>query len=197
MTIITKEYNNYQEYLIHQKSKAKVGTELRNKLLTTLWEDDYQGFILNFKPYKKLIGRCKQGICLGARVGQEIHALKTLGLDNVIGIDLIPHAPFIIEGDVHCLPFINSSFDFIFSNIFDHVLMPMQFISEIERVSTSGALCILHLEMQARADLYAANILDDPNDVIQLFKKDIDIIVNKRLNQANWPDFWELVIRIK
>ena len=38
------------------------------------------------------------------------------------------------EGDVHDLQFADASQDFVFSNIFDHVLFPQKFIAEIKRV---------------------------------------------------------------
>ena len=145
--MIEIKHSSYEDYIQHQKSKADYGTPLRQRLLTDLWESDCDGFRLNFKPYHDIISKCKNALCLGARTGQEVFVLNELGID-AIGIDLVATPPLVISGDVHNLEFENESYDFIFSNIFDHVLYPEKFISEIERVLKPNGHCLLHLSIE-------------------------------------------------
>lgn len=192
--IETKNYSNYDEYINHQRSKADFGTALRQKLLGELWESDCAGFRLNFKPYEEIIKESKNVICLGARVGQEVHVLRELGVD-AIGMDLVEAPPLVLKGDVHNLEFEDKSFGFAFSNIFDHVLYPEKFISEIERVVKPGGYCLLHLSVMDKEDGHAANLLLGSHYVVKLFKREIQVLEDKKLNQENWPHYWELMIK--
>ena len=63
-------------------------------------------------------------LCLGARTGQEVVALKELGVENSIGIDIVPHEPNVIKGDIHDLDFKDETFDFVYTNIIDHSINP-------------------------------------------------------------------------
>lgn len=189
-----KHYENYDDYINHQKSKANHGSKLRERLLTDLWEPDCEGFRENFKPYHDILSSCKNALCLGARTGQEVVVLKEIGLE-ALGIDLVDNPPLVIEGDVHDLKFEDESYDFIFSNIFDHVLKPEKFVSEIERVLKKDGYCLLHLSILDRDDAHSANILSSSESVVKLFKNKIEIISDKKLNQPNWPQYWELMFK--
>lgn len=193
-----KNYANYDEYIAHQKSKADFGTALRARLLPTgdLWESDCEGFRQNFKPYTEILKSCKNAMCLGARTGMEVHVLREMGLD-AIGIDLVETPPLVLSGDVHDVKFEANSFDFVFSNIFDHVLMPTKFISEIERISKPNAYCLLHLSVKVTDDAHAANVLDNSAHVIKLFKREIEVLEDKKLEQKDWPEYWTLFVKFK
>lgn len=197
MEIKVKQYNQYEDYIAHQKSKADHGSDLNKRLLNELWAPDCEGFRKNFEKYNDILkAECKNALCLGARTGQEVYVLKELGID-AIGIDLVDNPPLVIEGDVHDLKFADSSYDFIFSNIFDHVLYPEKFIKEIERVIKPNGYVLLHLSINDTEDAHSANVLPSSDAVIKLFVKDFEIITNKSLNQKDWPAYWELMIKIK
>ena len=142
-----KEFKEYSDYIELQKSKAPHNSVLNKRLSKggDLWNSDCDGFKKHFSLHEDIIKNSTKAICLGARTGQEVHVLKEMGLEDTIGIDLVDSPPLVIEGDVHNLNFENGLFDFVFSNIFDHVLYPEKFISEIERVSKPNTYCILHL----------------------------------------------------
>ena len=91
--IEVRNYSNYQEYIDHQKSKADHGTPLYNLLLNELWEPDCEGFRENFRPYREMLSGCRNALCLGARTGQEVFVLRELGVEDVIGIDLVATPP--------------------------------------------------------------------------------------------------------
>jgi SAM-dependent methyltransferase len=196
--IKTKNYFTYEEYVDHQKSKANHDTPLYNSLLNELWESDCEGFRLNFKPYNKIFQKLNNALCLGARTGQEVHVLRELGLD-AIGIDLVDTPPLVLEGDVHDLKFENSSYDLIFSNIFDHVLYPEKFINEIKRVLKPNGYCLLHLSIAENGhpdhDPWSCNEVNSSKQVINLFGSDYLILEDKPLNQSNWPTYYTLFLQ--
>ena len=198
MSIKTKEYSTYEEYIDHQKSKANHGTKLYEQLKTTLWESDCEGFRLNFKTYSELIKPLKNALCLGARTGQEVHVLREdYGLD-AIGIDLVDTPPLVIEGDVHDLKFENESFNFIFSNIFDHTLYPEKFVNEIKRVLSPNGICLLHLSVSDSGhpddDPWSSCEINSSKQVIELFGDNYKVLEDKPLNQNNWPTYWVLLL---
>ena len=203
MGIEIKKFNDYNDYIKLQKSKAPHGSYLNRRLSPggDLWDGDCAGFKKHFSLHQTIIENSTKAICLGGRTGQEVHVLREMGIEDTIGIDLVDARPLVIEGDVHDVSFEDDTFDFVFSNIFDHVLYPDKFISEIERISKPNAYCILHLspgiKMSGGGDFYAANELSDSSIVVELFKKDIEIIKDELLNQEDWPPFWELVVKIK
>lgn len=196
--IKTKDYFTYEEYVNHQKSKANHDTSLYNSLLNELWESDCEGFRLNFKPYNEIFEKLNNALCLGARTGQEVYVLRELGLD-AIGIDLVDTPPLVLEGDVHDLKFENSSYDFIFSNIFDHVLYPEKFINEIKRVLKPNGYCLLHLSIAENGhpdhDPWSCNEVNSSKQVIDLFGSDYLILEDKPLNQPNWPTYYTLFLQ--
>ena len=201
MPIETRPYASYDQYIQHQKSKADHGTPLYAKLLTDLWEPDCAGFRENFKPYKDILANCQDALCLGARTGQEVHVLREMGVAGAIGIDLVPTPPLVLAGDVHQLQFADASYDFIFSNIFDHVLYPDRFVNEVKRVTRPGAHILLHLSVAPAGqphpdnDQWAANTLRDSSDVVRLFGDGYTVLEDHLLGQPNWPTYWTLFIR--
>lgn len=201
MAIETRPYASYEDYIRHQKSKADHGTPLYTKLLTDLWEPDCAGFRENFRPYAEILATCTNALCLGARTGQEVHVLREMGVAGALGIDLVATPPLVLEGDVHQLQFADASYDFVFSNIFDHVLYPDRFVSEIKRVTRPGAHILLHLSVAPAGmphpdnDQWAANTLRDSRDVVALFGPGYKVIEDRLLGQPNWPTYWTLFLR--
>jgi len=114
------KYKTYDDYVKHQTSKILL-PGVKTRLLTTEWKVWLDGFKKIFYPHKQILSNCNRALCLGARTGQEVQALKDMKVD-AIGIDLMPFPPLVIQGDVHAIPYEENSFDFVFSNIFDHVL---------------------------------------------------------------------------
>lgn len=106
-------------------------------------------------------------------------ALKLIGVPDSVGIDLVPRPPLVIKGDFHAQPFENETFDFEFSNVFDHALLPGKFVGEIERTLKPGGVCVLHVALSRRADKYSANDLYSVRPLVELFKKSELIQVKK------------------
>ena len=173
---VTREYEDYQLYLDHQKEKSEDPKRVR-KWLNEEWNQKIKMFTRIFERNKEYLtdGGKALGIC--ARTGQEIVALNNLGMD-AIGVDIAPHPPLVIEGDAHELPFEDHVFDFVFSNSFDHSIMPEKFLSEMQRVLKPGGYGLLHLQLTKKVDNYAENIIVSEDPVISLLT-DSTICKNK------------------
>ena len=98
--------------------------------------------------HDRYVSKESKTLTVGARVGNEIQALLDLGIKDSIGIDIVPHPPLVIEGDMHDMPFEKNSFDFIFSNIIDHSKYPQKFANEVNRVLKPGGTACLHIDLK-------------------------------------------------
>ena len=65
--------------------------------------------------------------------------------------------------------FDDETFDFEFSNVFDHALYPWKFVGEIQRTLKSGGVCVLHVALSRRTDKYSANDLYSVGPLVELF----------------------------
>ncbi len=168
---IYQKYRDYLDYVSHQKSKCAIGSLMHVKILTEIWERDVKFFYEDFLLYKDIILSCKDGICLGARCGNEVEALMRIGCQygKFFGMDLNAHPPFVVKGDFHDLDYDDNSFDFIYSNSFDHSLHPEKFVSECERVLRPGGYCLLYLCV-GESDEWGVNAFDEYQEIIDLFK---------------------------
>jgi len=167
---IIRDYNNYQTYLDHQKVKSLNPKRIETWLKE--WEPKVEMFTDHFKRNEKYLGGKALGIC--ARTGQEIAAMKILGMD-AIGIDIVDYPPLVIKGDAHDLPFKDNEFDFVFSNSLDHSIYPETFLKEMQRVLKVGGYGLLHLQLTEDVDKYAENIILNDKSVIELLT-DVEII---------------------
>jgi SAM-dependent methyltransferase len=171
---IVREYEDYCQYLDHQKEKT----------IKRMGQSKPEGFQIRVDTFKslfadhaKLIKRCSSGLCVCARQGHEVVALKQLGMGHAVGIDLVPFPPHVVIGDMHNIPYEECVFDFVFSNAFDHSINPVLFIYEVERVLKPKGHCLLHLLVNPKSvDGYAENIISKVDDVISQFSKSVVVL---------------------
>ncbi|PIN27039.1 Sterol 24-C-methyltransferase [Handroanthus impetiginosus] len=164
-------YSSYDAYLQRQLNKT-LNPKLREIWTTRDWDRKVKVFSEFFESLKQrdLLFNGSKSLCIGARVGQEVAALKRVGVNNSVGIDLVPYPPLVLKGDFHHQPFDDETFDFEFSNVFDHALYPWKFVGEIERTLKRGGICVLHVLLSRRADKYSANDLYSVKPLEELFK---------------------------
>ncbi|XP_068325701.1 uncharacterized protein [Pyrus communis] len=165
-------YTSYEAYLERQVNKTN-NPRLRQLWTTRDWDRKIQVFSQVFQQMKRqnlLTDNCK-ALCIGARVGQEVEALKRVGVSDSVGIDLVPFPPLVVKGDFHNQPFGDDTFDFEFSNVFDHALYPRKFVSEIERTLRPGGVCVLHVAISRRTDKYSANDLYSVKPLVAMFRR--------------------------
>lgn len=192
-------FKSYEEYL-HLQLRKTLNPKLRSLWTSKDWRRKVDVFSSLFQNLmnKGILKASDKALCIAARVGQEVLALKEIGVDDAIGVDLVPSPPLVVKGDMHRLPFEQHSFDFEFSNAFDHALFPAMFASEVERTLKPGGILVLHLALKQRPDKYSANELIKIDPVLYLFKKfevvhvqevdafglDFEVVLRKRSSQG-------------
>lgn len=165
-------YTSYDSYIQHQLNKT-LNPKLRKIWTTRDWDRKIRVFteFFNDLKQKSLLSNSSKALCVGARMGQEVEALKRVGVSDSIGIDLVPSPPLVVRGDFHNQPFDEGTFDFEFSNVFDHALYPEKFVGEIERTLRPGGVCVLHVALSTRSDKYSANDLLSIEPLKKMFKR--------------------------
>jgi hypothetical protein len=196
--IYLNKYNNYSDYIKHQKDKT-TNPEKIKMWLGEEWDIKYRGFLEIFQRNEKYVLDKKKALCLGSRTGQEVKALSDLGI-NAQGIDLVPFPPFTIEGDIHNINERNNNIDLIFTNIVDHSLYPQRFCSEMERICKVGGHIIIHIQKGIDGDTYSENMINDPEVIISFFKSCI-LVENRPIHNSfdlmNWEIILEKIINTK
>ncbi len=141
--LYSREYQSTKDYISHQRSKLKIA----NLNLDLRFEKRLNEFIeVRFsKIFKNQTG--SSVLCLGARDGVEVAALRKLG-HLAIGIDIeFPSAnSFVHYGDFHRVPYPDTVFDYVYMNVFDHVLDPERVLEEISRTLKVKGLFVLDLQ---------------------------------------------------
>ncbi|GAB4829303.1 hypothetical protein Ancab_018973 [Ancistrocladus abbreviatus] len=173
-------YSTYESYIQRQLNKT-LNPKLRQIWTTRDWDRKIRVFYKFFMELKEtgLLQNSSRSLCIGARVGQEVEALKRVGVSDSIGIDLVPYPPLVIKGDFHHQPFDDETFDFEFSNVFDHALYPEKFVREIQRTLRPGGVCVLHVAVSRRADKYSANDLYSLKPLVKMLGKSELVRVRK------------------
>ena len=165
----TREYENYDDYLNFQKEKT-CDPVRRKKWLGDEWQSKIDGFKGEFAKLSGFLTPDKKCLCLGARTGQEVVALKEMGVADVVGIDIVPAEPHVIVGDIHDLQFKDYTFDYVYTNIIDHSIDPQKMISEAERVLKVGGLMHIQMQLGIHQDEYTEFIVENPfHDIVPLF----------------------------
>ncbi|GMJ05849.1 hypothetical protein HRI_004254100 [Hibiscus trionum] len=169
---IRRGYTSYNAYIERQLNKT-LNPKLRKIWTTRDWDRKIRVFAGVFQSLKqrKLILNESKALSIGARVGQEVAAMKMVGVSDAVGIDLVPYPPLVMKGDFHAQPFRNQTFDFEFSNVFDHALYPWKFVGEIERTLKPGGVCVLHVAVARQTDKFSANDLYSVQPLLELFKE--------------------------
>lgn len=175
-----KKYSTYGEYVAHQLHKTN--SEKVQRRETENYEHNVGVFTRHFEHwFSRMVEVPETSICLGARSGAEVDALRRMGIES-IGMDLAPCGELVEAGDIHALTYKTGSFDFAFTNVFDHSDNPVQFAREIERVVWPGGFVLLQLAIGPTDDGHAAIEVDDASDITELFAR--GIVVGQRA--INW-----------
>lgn len=155
----TRKYNNYKEYIEHQKSKLLQPGYLDKRIRKFNYR--ISRFLEKFEvliDYYSSSPGFFHVLCLAARLGEEVMAWKLL-TPHSIGIDIMPPSSeiqkklanniLVIHGDFHNIPFKNNSQDVIYSNSLDHSLYVKKFSDELKRVlNKNNPKSIVFLEVK-------------------------------------------------
>lgn len=135
-----REYEAYEEYVRHQKSKLSQISNLERKsgILTVALRKRLGGI--------EGIGRGTSVLCLGARTGDECRVFIELGA-FAVGIDLNPGTEnrHVVIGDFHQIQFADASVDCVFTNCLEHAYEVERVIKEVHRVLRPGGIFIAEI----------------------------------------------------
>ncbi|KAL5147961.1 hypothetical protein HKD37_06G017527 [Glycine soja] len=127
---------------------------------TRLWAAKVLSFSLLFRDHLLLRAAAFNHscvLCVSAGAGQEVAALRLLGIDDVTGVEILESPPLVRRADPHNLPFFDGVFDLAFPARFDEAL----FAAEMERVIRPGGACVV---------LVAESGEDEVREVVGLFR---------------------------
>lgn len=180
-----RHYATYEEYLDHQAEKlGKVGASIVQS------DQEYEQLVV--ARYHDLFDlRGKSILCLGARLGGEVRAFKTLGA-LAIGVDIEPGVKnlHVLHGDFHELQFPAECFDFAFTNIVDHVFDLHQFVSEVARVLKAEGDLLVELA-QVEPGNYEVLDTSDIEPILKPFYTNFEMVDRKPvLNKTQYVN-WE------
>tara|TARA_B110001452_G_scaffold172239_1_gene144283 strand:- start:122 stop:853 length:732 start_codon:yes stop_codon:yes gene_type:complete len=93
------------------------------------------------------VGPTKSILCVGARLGGEVRAFTRLGA-LAVGIDFNPGVrnPWALWGDATRIQFADNSFDYLYSNIIDHIEPRPKFFAEARRVLKVGGKLLAYVD---------------------------------------------------
>ena len=188
----SREYSSYEEYLAHQIKKTD--NDGRRQRLSKIAAARQQIFEERFKllKFRNAFKEDDYGLCLGARYGEEVRALKTQC--RAVGIDLVEQLPDVIKGDFHNIPFPDEHFDFVYTNSLDHAYDLEKVFSEVERVLKENAYLCIDVDFGAYGN-HEAIIINDLNDLTSRFSNKLKIIDCIMLVDARGQNIREVIVQ--
>ena len=99
-------FKSYEDYLQLQLKKT-LNPKLRKLWTSKDWRRKVNAFSVSFQSLMNegILKHEDKALCIAARVGQEVLALREIGVNDSIGVDLVPSPPLVVKGDMHMLPF--------------------------------------------------------------------------------------------
>ena len=181
MSIKKRKYKSYNDYLAHQSDKLTKGISKRMDKFTL---DKFNRRVKSFKKRFKEIKKYIVGIdvlCLGARLGEEVAALRAMGFDSCLGIDINPgfNNNYVVKGDFNNMPFDDESFETIFTNSIDHAWDLKVLSKEMARVIVPGGRLILEISHNKKGQKYLVKsrskyeslMWDSPKEISKYFEE--------------------------
>lgn len=181
------KYKNYEQYIAHQGQKLAEDYE-------DIYKSDfeYEDIIVDRFGKMKYDFNGKATICLGARLGGEVRAFKSLG-SLAIGIDINPGEKneHVLYGDFHKIAFPDKVFDYAFSNVIDHVYDIDKFAFETSRIlGEKGVLFLECGKVPLREGRYEVIDTTNLDPIISVFKKyftvEAEVEIANKTSWINW-----------
>lgn len=179
-----RHYATYRDYLAHQAEKlSKVGDSIVQS------DQEYEQLVI--ERYRDRFDFCgKTVLCLGARLGGEVRAFKTLGA-LAVGIDIEPgpNNYHVLYGDFHQISFPNNCYEFAFTNVIDHVFDLDRFSEEVYRVLKPNGLLLVEF---GEVPIGGYEVLDTTSSksILARFEQGFDLIAEEEIvnitNYINW-----------
>ena len=125
-------------------------------------------------------------LIIGSRTEEEIFLFQGLGIRDVSAVDIMSYSPRIELGDMHTLPYEDSSFDFVFcAYTLSYSNNPRQAAKEMIRVTRNGgaiAIAIEYVPWDRREEIQSALLgytlmpeekLETVDDILSMFSPDV------------------------
>ncbi len=173
--IYHREYNLYKDYIAAQGYKA-----VQHMMYVVNGNHKRtDSFFQQFKRYRQHL--IKGGVlCLGARTGCEVRAFEKHGFD-VAGIDLHPLSNLVMAADWHYIPFVDNTFENVFTNSLDHCLDFEKLVGEIKRVLTKRGVFVFQTHSK-----YAFDSRIEGDEV-----EDMPTLLRENKRHTNNSMFWD------
>lgn len=121
--------------------------------------------------------------------------MRELGYEDSIGIDLVAIEPYTVVGDFHDLPFENHSVSLVYPNAVDHVLNPILWSQEIDRILCKEGYILFNMRMAEDHHIYSVLKRNDvQSDLIDRYFSNYKVIVNKPIKENFAAMDWEVVL---
>ena len=175
MAVKIRQYENYDQYIQHQKEKT--GDADRRLRLVQAFSQRESYFLSRLKNTIERASLETSGrlVCLGARMGEEVSAWRKLGFKNSIGTDLIARPPYVVVEDFHNLSYDDGTVDIFYTNSIDHSNDPATMFSEISRCLKEGGSCIVDFQFGHMGN-YEACRIDNVEDVKKMIPNCLKIV---------------------
>lgn len=110
-----------------------------------------------------------KSVCVDTQYGQEVAALKEIGVEDAIGIWKKQSKPYVIKGEGHNMPFEDNTFDFIFvgGGALERSTKALDFAKEIVRTLKPEGFAVVHVKAK---DTYSFHSFLDLFDSCKLVK---------------------------
>tara|TARA_R110002020_G_scaffold416595_1_gene625861 strand:- start:565 stop:1206 length:642 start_codon:yes stop_codon:yes gene_type:complete len=172
-----RDYKDYDEYVSHQKEKTERTVKNSNALLDLEQRlaARKQTFRERFEELNRALSENDKAapillpgklfLCLGARLGSEVEALKDMGLAGH-GIDLVPYKPHVLEGDFHNLKLEDGVLDIVYTNSIDHCYDLKGILTEGTRVLSPAGHFIIDV-FPGNFSTHESIMIDTPEQIIE------------------------------
>ncbi|KAF8396988.1 hypothetical protein HHK36_018626 [Tetracentron sinense] len=134
------------------------GVALRNLWTSKEWRKtvDFYSAVFQDLIAEGYLSPNSKTVCVETLTGQDVFALKEIGVADAIGISKKASPPLVVSGQPFRQPFEDYTFDFEFSGCggLDHSNRPSDFASEIGRTLKPEGFLVVHT---AAKDIYSFN----------------------------------------
>ncbi|KAL5580615.1 hypothetical protein UlMin_013057 [Ulmus minor] len=148
---------------------------------------DYYSSIFQDFVAEGFLSRNSKALCIETFAGEDVLALKEIGVFDSVGISKNTLPPLIISGEAHRQPFNSNTYDFEFAGngCLDRSVRPVDFAGEVGRTLKPGGFLVLHT--MAR-DFYSFNSVLDLFNCCKLIK-------TRELTGIDSPSIREIVLK--
>ncbi|XP_030466017.2 uncharacterized protein LOC115685142 [Syzygium oleosum] len=107
----------------------------------------FHGSVFRDLASEGFLSRGARALCFESGSGQDVLALKEMGVAGAVGVSKKASRPLVISGRPHRLPFGDETFDFVFSGggRFDKVPRPLDAAAEISRTLKPEGFAVFHV----------------------------------------------------